>query len=101
MSDEIVNSEEVVDEEQNTEDISKEIPNPEEEQILDDTIIQDQGHLSNANEIDIAETTETLSKTDANTIINAIIISLLVLFLFAIIFYIKKKTNLLKNSKNK
>ena len=101
MSDEIVNSEEVVDEEQNTEDISEEIPNPEEEQILDDTIIQDQGHLSNANEIDIAETTETLSKTDANTIINAIIISLLVLFLFAIIFYIKKKTNILKNSKNK
>ena len=85
------------DEEQNPEEIPDETLIPEEEQKAEETLIQDQGKISNANEPDITVKEETLPKTGWNKIIAIIIV---VAGILISIFYINKKRNPFRNFKN-
>ncbi len=96
------NSEEILalDEEEKAEETSDEILTSEEEQkteeITEETLIQDQGKIINAKEPDIT-VEETSPKTAWSKIILIIIV---VVGILISIFYINKKRNLFRNSKN-
>ncbi len=84
------------------EEAPDEIQTPEEEQKIEETteetLIQDQGQISNVNELDSTIATETLPKTGANIIILIMIFGVGIL---VIIFYIKMKRNQSQISNNK
>ena len=80
-----------LEEEQIPAEISDEILNPDEEQKLEETLIQNQGHISNASEPDITVATETLPKTGTNAIILIIIVAMV--GIFVVVFYLKKRKN--------
>lgn len=86
-----------LEEEQKLDETPDETPTSDEEQKAEETLIQDQGQISNANELDTTVATGTLPKTGFNTII---FIMILVAGTLVIIFYIKMKRNPFKNSKN-
>ena len=80
-----------LEEEQIPAEISDEILNPDEEQKIEETLIQNQGHISNASEPDITVATETLPKTGTNAIILIIIVAMV--GIFVVVFYLKRRKN--------
>ena len=80
-----------LEEEQIPAEISDEITNPDEEQKIEETLIQNQGHISNASEPDITVATETLPKTGTNAIILIIIVAMV--GIFVVVFYLKTRKN--------
>ena len=65
-----------LEEEQIPAEISEEITNSDEKPKIEETLIQNQGHISNASEPDITVATETLPKTGTNAIILIIIVAI-------------------------